>query len=177
MLAAFLGVQDSKKAEGTENVDYSKNILTGLRAGSFGISCVAGILLGIFLRANGALGEEIKDQIAEWEAAGFSPEKARELVVYKNLAIKPNWEVAEMSEVQRQTLSTSFSDETKGICDKIRLSSNGDDPKYTLVAYEEAGPAMKALAETIKTNVDDPEKQKLLLTAIEEVVCNLESQN
>ena len=50
LLAAFLGVQDSKKAEGTENVDYSKNILTGLRAGSFGISCVAGILLGIFLR-------------------------------------------------------------------------------------------------------------------------------
>lgn len=174
LLAAFLGVQDSKKAKDGEDADYSKSILSGLRAGSFGLTCVVGIMLGIFLRTNGVLGESIQDQIAEWEKAGFKPDKARDLVVYKNLAIKPkDWVIAEMSEVQRQALATSFSDESEGVCDNIKLSTNKNDIEYTLLAYESSGDNLKQLAEIIRS-IDDTDKQRKLLLSIEEVICNLE---
>ncbi len=175
LLAAFLGLQDSRKPSDKSPIDASKSILTGLRAGSFGFFCVCGILAGIFLRANGALSQSIESQIADWVDAGYEPAYARQLVVYKNMAIKPNWEAVEMNEIQRSTLSTSFSDETSGICDKIRLSTNDNNVEYTLYAYEEAGATLKELAARIK-EIKDPETQKSILSAVEEVVCQLETK-
>ena len=96
------------------------------------------------------------------------------MVVYKNLAIKPkDWVIAEMSEVQRQALATSFSDESEGVCDNIRLSTNKNDIENTLIAYESSGDNLKQLAEIIRS-IDDTDKQRKLLLSIEEVICNLE---
>ena len=140
------------------------------------IFCVVGILSGIFLRTTGVLGESIEDQIAEWQKAGYDSSYAKQLVVYQNLAIKPNWEAVEINEIQKMKMTTSFSNQTSGICDKIKLGNNEDDPELVLYAYKDSGEELTALAEVIENQITDKEVRKELLGALEEVICKLESK-
>lgn len=54
-----------------------------------GLGAVAGVLLGLFIRTQDAAGPSIKAEVARWTAAGFEPKRAREMVAFSRLGIKP----------------------------------------------------------------------------------------
>lgn len=87
LLASLLGLKIPKKngeqaTDDTTNREQQK--LIGIRAGFFGLTCVVGIFIGIYMRTHNVLSPPeltLKQQIAELTAIGFSAQEARELVV------------------------------------------------------------------------------------------------
>ncbi len=112
MLGAFLGF-DKRSFAGMEAAEYEKEkyntLFTGLRAGSFGIAVVAGILSGMYIRTQEVLTMSVEKRVKQWTDADFEPEYARRLVAYQMLAIDPQTgDTGPLTEVQRVTQGALF---------------------------------------------------------------------
>ncbi len=189
LLAAFLGLQDSQTAKQAEGGDPAAALrrarMTGLRAGSFGIACVAAILLGIFLRTHGVLsGEEksLKEQVAVWQEAGYDKKDALMYVAYQNLKILPkSVEVRKAADSGgaentrlRASMGVLFSGEgTLNYCHDLSLKTNGS-VENTLAAYRATqNGQLIALADKIRDQVP-PEAQTYVLQAVDDIICKLQ---
>lgn len=112
LLGAFLGF-DRRSFSGMEAEEYEKEkynaLYTGLRAGSFGVAVVAGILSGMYIRTQEVLTMSVEKRVKQWTDADFEPEYARKLVAYQMLSIDPRTgETGPLTEVQRITQGALF---------------------------------------------------------------------
>jgi len=112
MLGAFLGF-DKRSFAGMQAEEYEKEkyntLFTGLRAGSFGIAVVVGILSGMYIRTQEVLTMSVEKRVKQWTDADFEPEYARRLVAYQMLSIDPKTgETGPLTEVQRITQGALF---------------------------------------------------------------------
>jgi hypothetical protein len=112
ILGAFLGF-DRRSFSGMEAEEYEKEkynaLYTGLRAGSFGVAVVAGILSGMYIRTQEVLTMSVEKRVKQWTDADFEPEYARKLVAYQMLSIDPRTgETGPLTEMQRSTMGALF---------------------------------------------------------------------
>jgi hypothetical protein len=112
LLGAFLGF-DRRSFSGMEAEEYEKEkynaLYTGLRAGSFGVAVVVGILSGMYIRTQEVLTMSVEERVKQWTDADFEPEYARKLVAYQMLSIDPRTgETGPLTEVQRITQGALF---------------------------------------------------------------------
>jgi len=113
LLGVFLGFE-KRSFSGMQKEEYEKDknetLLTSLRAGWFGLSVVAGILFGMWIRTNDIFSIPVKKSVQHWIDAGYDSTYARKLVVYERLAINPNTgELGEIGALQRRHQSGLFS--------------------------------------------------------------------
>jgi hypothetical protein len=132
LLGAFLGF-DRRSFSGMEAEEYEKEkynaLYTGLRAGSFGIAVVVGILSGMYIRTQEVLTMSVEKRIKQWTDADFEPDYARKLVAYQMLSIDPQTgETGPLTEVQRITQGVLFNAAQRAsLCGTIDPGSwNGD---------------------------------------------------
>lgn len=142
LLAAFLGLQDQRTANEDEESRYRTLKMSGLRAGSFGVSCVIAILLGMYLRTHQVLSDtvSIKEQVAVWAEAGYDTAQARQYVVFQNLGIAPETMQVQTSEAnaarQKSLLGVLFSGEgERNYCNDLSMQTHGNSVEAVLQAY------------------------------------------
>lgn len=183
LLAAFLGVQDhqSSKTEQVDTTVINKSIMTGLRAGSFGISCVVAILFGIFLRTHNVLSVEtsLKEQINVWTEAGYDTTEARQYVVYENLGILPKtMQITTNASVElkgKSGLSALFSNENDvNYCDLLSFKKNQNSVDMVIQAYRQTKQEELVNFANELENHFPKESQKFILLEMEKVFCEVQ---
>jgi hypothetical protein len=143
LLGGFLGLS------GTQTADRS------WRIGAFGLSCVAGVALGLTVRAGGLLSPSIARDIGAWTAAGYSPEQARDLVAYQRLGVKPAGMVASAPPPSGAAIqSTLFAEQTRqSMCDKLQTMPDAT----RLRMLHEAGGSWAAIAAAAEAASNQPQ--------------------
>ena len=84
-LALILGLNDAHFSEAK-----------ALRIGSFGFVCVAGALLGIYVRSHNLLAPDLQTQLQDYVSVGFTKEEARSFIANTKFGIMdPAWRMAQ----------------------------------------------------------------------------------
>lgn len=118
----------------------------GWRIGSFGFACVVGIIAGLMIRNGGDLLPTAESQIAEWTAAGYSAEQARELVALQRLGVKPS----DVELVQQPTVNALFN-ANKALCGRLESTP---DLQARLRILRGGGGALPAIADQAEASKD-----------------------
>ncbi len=185
LLAAFLGLQEGGGTTTTGEGLMSKLKVNGLRIGSFGFACVAGILLGLFFRSQEVFSDSIQEEVAKWTAAGYDSTKARQFVAWKKLGIQPKDTQVQITEVQKAQSSSLFGTLADlNLCNKISLERLGNDPSEVLRVYRDLyKPEIQDEKNTLYQKFGTlagvierlpAERQNETLKAVEEILCELQ---
>lgn len=177
VLAVFLGLKDNLKQEINAIRNFQIQI-NALRAGSFGVAVVLGILLGLYLRTNETLSQAVEKQVQQWTKAGYDTTYARQLVVYQKLGINPTTgEIDKLNEIVKTKVSALMSDKQhQDLCNQIDPIRYGNDPQQILYVLKKSNTKqLIQLAETIEKYVP-AEHQLEILEAIRGVICTLKEQ-
>lgn len=65
------------------------NAVKSIRIGSFGLFCVIGILLGMYIRNHNAMAPSLQSLYDEYRAMGFSEPEARDFIAYQQFDLIP----------------------------------------------------------------------------------------
>ncbi|NIT56609.1 MAG: hypothetical protein GWN00_10360, partial [Aliifodinibius sp.] len=180
LLAAFLGLQDSffsKQGEEDFSKVQSRIKMSGIRAGSFGLFCVIGILLGIVLRTHEVLTISVKEQVQRWVEAGYDSSYARNLVVYQRLRIQPD---SAGFKIDPQLAATTIDaasgflftkKEMQNYCVSLSVSKYNDSVDNTLEAYDGMKPEIRELAANIR-KVPEPHRATIINSVVD-LICYL----
>jgi uncharacterized membrane protein (Fun14 family) len=164
LLGVFFGFE-KRNFSGMQKEEYEKDknetLLTSLRAGWFGLSVVAGILFGMWIRTNEVFTIPVKKSVQQWIDAGYDSTYARKLVVYERLAIDPNTgEAGEIGSMQRGHQSSLFSAESiknlSNAIDTLNWDNNWEFAKQELLNLQNA--ALTDLVSEIEINIPETDR-------------------
>lgn len=65
------------------------NAVKSIRIGAFGLFCVVGILMGMYIRSYNALAPSLQSLYNEYRAMGFSEKEARDFIAYQEFDLTP----------------------------------------------------------------------------------------
>jgi hypothetical protein len=137
--------------------------LKSLRIGSFGLFSVAGILLGLYLRANDPFAPTLLDKMEEYRSIGYSDVEARELIT--------GFIRADSGIVIRQASVLYSGTIEANDCDYLRYSNSDTPPEEIIDAFKAAEGFWKNLAAEIEKNLTK-ENQGAALLAVRDSFCN-----
>lgn len=146
------------------------------RIGGFGLFCVIGVLAGIIVRAHNLLGVGVKQQVAEWVDAGYSPSAAQRIVMYRELGLVED-SAGALRETKRSDKapapsmlgSTMSAKGASDDCPDMDPSRFANDPKKILSSYRAQGTLWGALAQSLDSL--PPERQTAIVNAAWRVAC------
>jgi len=134
-----------------------------LRIGSFGVFAVAGILFGVYIRANNPLSPSLLEQKNEYVAVGYNEEEAKAMIT-KSIE-------ADSTKAKRQT-NLLFSGTFK-ITDCKELSEIEEDWSSGEIVqnFIAVGGNWKEFAVTFKADLQDDDIRKKSLLAMRDCIC------
>lgn len=138
--------------------------LKSIRIGSFGLFAVAGIILGLYLRANDPFAPSLLDKKNEYVAIGYSEEEAKALIT---VAITADTGITRR---QAHVLYTSTID--AGACDELVYADDNTPPDEILNTFKGAGGAWRELAETFGADLTASVAGKALI-AMRDCFCGM----
>ena len=109
---------------GSRHNNYLQLKLAGLRTGSFGLACVLGIFVGIYMRTHNVLSPTeptLEVQFNELTQIGFSPKEARNLLVIKKFNTKSTTEKSADSSPTAAWGKTVLFATDATLCEKIAV--------------------------------------------------------
>jgi hypothetical protein len=106
LLGAFLGLSGAQTSD------------RAWRIGSFGFLCVAGVALGLAVRAGGLLSPSVADNVGEWTAAGYPADQARSYVAFQRLGVKPDMMTVSAPPAATAGSSALFASQTS-VCNQL----------------------------------------------------------
>jgi hypothetical protein len=178
LLGIFLGF-DKRSFSGMTSEEYQKDklntLLTALRAGSFGLAVVGGILFGMWIRTNEVFSISQERLVKQWTDAGYDSSYARKLVTFQLLGINPGTgELGAITEVQRAHSSNLFSaEQAENFCSTIdpdRWNNDWKIAKEQISALNNA--SLTSLMISIEENV--PEGRRFdILYGLRFLVCTI----
>ena len=182
LLAAMLGLQDGGPADAEAESAFARLRMNGLRIGAFGFACVAGVFVGVYVRAHDVFAVPVETQVRTWEAAGFPAEEARQLVIFHKLGITPEGKQITAGDAQKAGGSALYGTLADlDLCNKLSMQRLGNDVPEILRAYRQLDQgnekdvrtplyqALGALAQKVEKL--PAESQREVLQSIEGVLC------
>jgi hypothetical protein len=130
--------------------------LKSLRIGAFGIFAVAGILLGLYLRANDPFAPSLLDRKNEYVAIGYSDEEARAFIT-KSVE-------ADTGSVKRKAHVLYASEVNVGACDVLYYAQESQSTAELVNTFSQAGGVWKELAVSFENDLPGAVVGKALLT-------------
>lgn len=177
LLGAFLGLQGGGSVEELNEAQLAaqqqRMRINALRAGGFGVACIAGILVGLFIRSNQALMPTPQEQIEKYVNAGLDADYARKLWVFEKFGIPPEGGTAQFGEVQKSHSNALFagSDDAK-VCDEVKPERFGNDAREILNAYRlQDNAGLNIMAAAIAESGGDEAQQLALIQATTKILC------
>lgn len=177
LLAAFLGLQGggSVEALNTEQLaaQQQRLRLNAIKAGGFGVACIAGILVGLFIRSNQALMPTPAEQIQKYVKAGLEENYARKLWVFEKFGIPPDGGNAQFGEVQKSHSNALFAgSDDSNLCDEVNPEKFGNDAHKILKVYRDGNDAgLKSMADAIEKSGAGDAQQTALIQATTKILC------
>lgn len=189
LLAAILGIQPGAD-DGS-----AKFRVNGTRIGAFGLACVLGVLGGVTLRVKDVFATPVKQQVAEWVAAGYDETEARQMVAFQKTGLIRSTKTGEKLEVasadagkhRSSVLYASLSD--IDMCEDVKLSQFGGDPsnqapqmlaQYHLIGKRRGDPKSVALYQKLdsiagRVKSQSMETQIEVFRSVEDMVCTIQA--
>ena len=181
LLASLVGIRVPGKepAEApTETVSVAQKRAAAFRAGVFGLTCLLGLLGGIYLRTHNALSPiqpSLKQQVDELVSVGFSAAEARRIAVLHSLDAgstesKPTdaTKVADAGAMLRRTVLFASTAEN---CDRLNVD-RFKDVDTAIAAYKAMDePAFVRIAQAINQQRTDEKARMELLRSVVEALC------
>jgi hypothetical protein len=137
LLGALLGLQ-----QGAAGMSW--------RIGAFGIFCTAGVTLGLFVRSGSLLTPSVKQEVAQWQAAGYLKQDALAFVAYLRLGIKPAGITISDAPEAKQQANALYAQDSRSVCNVIGLVKDVDQK----LAIVRRFPAYAALADASAKSAD-----------------------
>ncbi len=174
LLAVFLGLQNEGSAEAESPKALSRVRANGVRIGSFGFACVAGIMLGVYIRAHQVFSAPIEQQVAKWTNAGYDPAEARKLVAFQQLGVKPTGVEIVQGELQKGGSSALFADLAEiNLCNQLDPGRYADAQEVLRAYRAEDNAVLSTLADKIERL--PAREQTIALQATGDALCELQS--
>jgi len=177
LLGSLLGLQGGEPptAETPEVAlkALSRRNVSGLRLGSFGFACVAGIFLGLFIRSNEVLSVDTKKLVTSFEDAGYDKKSALDLAAFQKLGLVPAGRQVQYTETQKALQGNLYEGLAKiDFCGDVSMKKFGNDVNEVLKAYRrQDNEQLKRLADELAA-LQSSEERKNLVVALENVLCN-----
>ena len=140
--------------------------LKSLRIGAFGLFAVAGILIGLYLRANDTFAPSLLERKNEYVAMGYSDAEARAFITK---AVE-----ADTGKTRRQANVLYSSSVDVGACDVLVYASASQSSAEIANTFQEAGGTWKELADSFQNDLDE-DIVGISLLAIRDCFCGLTS--
>jgi len=137
--------------------------LKSLRIGAFGISAVAGIILGLYIRAHDPLSPSLLDKKNEYVKLGFSEAEARSFIVKKVMA-----DTVKNAKDENVLYSSTID---IGACDVLSVAQENQPSGEIVNTFIMAAGTWKEFAETFQNDLPDELVGKSLLT-MRDCFCN-----
>jgi hypothetical protein len=175
LLAAFLGLSEKASKppadQDTNDTKYPEVRSSSLRIGSFGLACVGGIMLGVYIRTHDSLSPSVETRYEAWKRIGFTEKEARELIAFeriKTASDKPEKDAATTNKIapERSVLFASMGENCNDL-DPEKFTSVSE----TLHAWNLTGGKWAQFAKLISENIPS-EKQKAALIQTWKILCD-----
>ncbi len=159
------GLAGDKKSEPKVSTEQLK--IVGVRAGSFGLACILGIIMGIYMRTHDFLSprdKSLQENYQELLNLGYSESESRDIIKEKYLLPK-NATVADSATLIASQIKQTvlFSEKDTSLCDKIQLDKF--DGLQSAYEYYQAF-NLKHLASTtnslLSSNINKEDKEQIL---------------
>ncbi len=125
LLASLIGLKTPATDDSDSQVLTSSQLkLAGIRTGSFGLACVLGIVVGIYMRTHNVLSPvepTLEVQFNELTQIGFSPKEARDLLVIKRFGNKSTANKGESSAATQSLEKTVLFATDSALCEQIAV--------------------------------------------------------
>ncbi len=169
LLASLTGLKvpkNNKELVNLVEINLEQQKLIGIRAGFFGLTCVVGIFIGIFLRTHNILSPPeytLKQQFEELTSIGFNPKEAREILVHRGLNSE--------SPVTQNTVL--FSSNLEG-CEKIAID-RFETVSSAINYYSSINQnSLVSIATVVNQQIIEEERKKDIMRSITEALCTEE---
>ena len=139
-----------------------------LAAGVLCITCIVGLLSGLWLRTRDVLAVTPAQQIARWTAAGYSAADARALAAFQATGMTLPGYAAGTAKPNPAQTTALFSGAAEA-CDRVRPDDYGDLDSLR-AAYVQAGGGWRTMAESVRDG--EPARQRSVLEAAWGLVCD-----
>jgi len=172
------------------------NAVKSIRIGAFGLFCVIGILLGMYIRSYNAMAPSLQSLYDEYRAMGFSEKEARDFIAYQEFDLIPaDWTkkavndsvsgeaVSEVSGggkiiapaenvASKKRQSVLYSSEVDaGQCYVLESSNSSMSFSDIQMNFEVAGGTWKELAKGLDPSLPDNVKSSALLL-LRDIFCD-----
>jgi hypothetical protein len=141
------------------------------RVVGFSLAMAVAVVGGVLLRAHGTLSPSPTDRVAEWTAAGYAPERARDLATFQILGIAPPGSAPPASDTPTFSSGLLFAEEGSGDCG-VLTADRFSSPEDRLRAMINSGGAWSRLA-TLDP-AEDPARLGATLDTAWLIVCGAE---
>ena len=150
----------------TENIESIINArkAIAIRLAFFCFSCAAGLLLGVFLRANDSFAPTLVSKRNEWVQLGFSTEQANEILMQQHLRLAANG----TSNEKMSTVLYNMSVPIQTLTSKLDPEGYGNI-ESCLIKYEMLGDKWKGAMDILR-KIDSETDQRQALKAIYHVL-------
>jgi hypothetical protein len=165
LLGAFLGLTDKLTASAQGDKAW--------RVAAFGVACAVGVALGIAVRANNLLVTSPKARVAAWTDAGFSADRARDLVTYAEFGLRPSSATADDDERGVGPRSGVLFGASEADCTQLRREAYASDADRHQ-AFTQFGGRWKTLAASVAAV--PPQTRADALEAAWQLACAPEGQ-
>ncbi|MCS4433196.1 hypothetical protein [Aquiflexum gelatinilyticum] len=140
--------------------------IKSLRIGSFGLFTVAGIIAGLYLRANNPFAPTLKDKMEEYKSIGFSDEEARNLII--------GFIKSDTSKAQREASLLYSTIVNSSDCDVLYYMTAETPVPEMVNTFRSTEGIWRKFADTFQTELPDEMKGKSLLL-VRDSFCNSSS--
>jgi hypothetical protein len=140
--------------------------LKSIRIGSFGLSAVIGIMIGLYIRASNPFAPSMNDQLRSYVEIGYTEQEARAFIT-KSIQ-------ADSTKTKREAGVLYSSTVDASACDVLQYAT-ADQPVSELVnTFKEAGGTWKELAEVYHADLQE-NMVGISLVSIRDCFCNIAS--
>jgi hypothetical protein len=143
--------------------------LKSLRIGAFGLFAVAGILIGLYIRANDPFAPSMLDKMNNYREIGFSDEEARAFIT-KSIE-------SDTGKARREAGVLYSSTVDAGACDDLQYATSDQPVDEIINTFKTAGGTWKELAEAFAKSDIPGEFIGKSLIEMRDVFCNLQAED
>ncbi len=165
LLAAFFGLRTGKEGETGNQVII----------GSFGITCVLAIFLGLFIRTHNLLAPSLQNDIKEYKAAFFDTGDIKKIILFKELGLVPQGYSfsKEAIQVNKSSVLMSGDDNAVYLCGAVNENSTIEE---ITKAFDNSGGKFADIENRLSNAIKDPEELRKTLLFFKALICEQQKQ-